>query len=209
MRARPEVGGATLQETGDLWGAAATLAVGAFASLQWWLSHVQQRRQRDAELMRWGRQVIALMAELESHCRPLRSKAKDAVDFERVEALAAAASALVDEGRLFFSNVHREKAPAGTPRLAAFSGFRPLILDEVLRAYYVARALATRGRTGGDQLREQVWSARGRFVTCLQAEMGASLRRTSHRNMGEEIDPDPTRWGVLIDREHADPAVQP
>ncbi len=186
-------------------GAAVSLAVALLAYVQWRISHQHEVRQRDAELLSWGKECISLMAELERHCAPIND-ASGKFDCARVETLAWTSSALVDQGRLFFSNVGHSAAPAKSHALRAFSGFRPAILDEVLRAHYVARYLATHGETSGANLRQHVWTARGRFVSELQAEMGPSVKRMPEDATGEELNPDPTTWRIELDPEHMDPS---
>ena len=186
-------------------GSMATIVVGMLACAQWYLGFRQQLRQRDVELYRWGSLIISLMAELEALCSPIVQEA-GGVDRVRAEALAVTFSALVDQRRLFFSNVKHYAAPTKSVHLRAFSGYRPAILDEVLKCHYLALFLARDGRQQGPRLRQHAWTARGRFVTALQAESGQSLKRTPDKKIGEEIDPNPLHWRVEFDREHADPA---
>lgn len=186
-------------------GAAVSVAVALLAYVQWRISHQHEVRQRDAELLSWGKECISLMAELERHCAPI-SDAVGKLDSARVEAMAWTSSALVDQGRLFFSNVGHSAAPTRSRTLRAFSGYRPAILDEVLRAHYVARHLAAHGAASGSNLRQHVWTARGRFVSELQAEMGPSVKRMPEDATGAELDPDPTTWHIELDPEHMDPS---
>lgn len=175
-------------------GACATIAVGILALVQWLVSERNAKRKleaekrendklRDVELTEWGMRVIAMMAELESHCAPIGRDIP--FDSAAAERLGCQASALADQGRLFFPNV---EVP-NTER-----GYRVKLLDEVLRASYVAQYLAYHGRENAEVLRAQVWSARTRFVRLLQKEMQSALVPVQHSDAGVSIPVDPTLW---------------
>jgi hypothetical protein len=165
-------------------GAAIALLAVVLTGAQLFLDHLARSRQRDLDLTNWGMRVIALMAELESQCAPFA----DRLPFEPnvAEALSYRASALVDEGRLFFPNVE----VSGDDR-----GYRVHLLDEVLRAFYVARILAMEGRSNGDILRCHAWSARTRFVRNLQHEVRGTLRKARQDHQGISIPSNPSDWG--------------
>lgn len=171
-------------------------------ALQWWFSHQASSRQRDAEMTRWAWDVIDLMAELETVCAPL-DPAEPPSSSSVVEAIGHRASALVDKGRLFFPNVKQGTVFRGLGSLLTGDregreideeGVRVKVLDEVLRACYVARHLATGPAMPRATLREQVWSARRRFVALVQGEMGRSLRRVSKASAGDHIPSNPAAW---------------
>lgn len=154
--------------------------------LQWWFSLQAAARQRDAEMTRWGGEVIDMMAELEGACMPLSSGS--AAGPREADVLSQRASALVDKGRLFFPNVR----PKGSR--PEDEGTRVKILDEVLRACYVARHVATGGDVDREVLRGHVWQARRRFVSLLQKEMGKSLRKVGTESEGEHVPLSPRFW---------------
>ncbi|MBN9069227.1 MAG: hypothetical protein J0H60_22985, partial [Rhizobiales bacterium] len=143
--------------------AIALLAV-VLTCVQVYIELSARKRQRDNELTSWGMRTISVMAELESQCAPFAKEVR--FDSATAESLSHQASALVDQGRFFFPNV----SVVGDPR-----GYRVDLLDEVLRAFHVARYLATYGAADGHLLRAHVWSARTRFVKYLQREMKMSL----------------------------------
>jgi hypothetical protein len=159
------------------------LAALCITALQLFLDHRSRTRQRDAEMTCWGVDVIDVMAAIETECLPLAADYK--VEASSFDQLGARASALVDRGRLFFPNVGLHK---GRPD---DEGTRVKVLDEVLRACYVARHCAVHGAAGGEVLRGQVWDARRRFVRLLQAEMSASLRRVGADSAGDHISKTP------------------
>lgn len=171
---------------GEYLSAAATLAVGLLAAVQWYFSWRAQARQRDSDLTAWGGEVLDIMAELEVACESRTPGYL--VSPETFERLGWKASALVDKGRLFFPNVKESDRPKDD------EGTRVKLLDEVLRTCYVARYAASVGTADGRRLRSQVWQARGRFIKLLQAEMSASLRPVTLDARGEKIPLDPSKW---------------
>ncbi|BCG95990.1 hypothetical protein [Mesorhizobium sp. 131-2-1] len=150
----------------DYYGAIATLAVGILAGVQWYFSNRAAARQRDSDLTRWGGDVIDLMAELETACSPLVTEGRPTR--AEIERIGHRASALVDKGRLFFPNVKNRRRSAKDDE-----GTRIKLLDEVLRACYVARHLASVGAADEESLRQQIWQSRGNFIRLLQKEMTA------------------------------------
>ncbi|TPK80385.1 hypothetical protein FJ527_01005 [Mesorhizobium sp. B2-4-18] len=144
-------------------------------------------RQRDTEMTRWGGEVIDVMAEIETACAPLTTE--NAYGPAAIEALSHRASALVDRGRLFFPNVQFENRSAVNDE-----GIRVRVLDQVLRACYVARHMVVHGNEDGLKLRGQVWEARRRFVILLQNEMAGSLREVGADSAGDHVPIDPRLW---------------
>jgi hypothetical protein len=184
------------------------LAVAGLATVQWFIlrrdgqrqhtlareaeeaqrrvDELERVRQRDANVAAWGGAVIDLMAELEVACWPLSSEPLHRrIKFHE---LGHKASALVDRGRLFFPNVKQD------PSNATDEGVRVRILDQVLRACYVARHLAAEG--GGDprHMRHHVWQARRDFVALLQGEIKLSLRPVTEESVGDSVPIDPQLW---------------
>ena len=170
----------------DYYGAIATLAVGILAGVQWYFSNRAAARQRDSDLTRWGGNVIDLMAELETACYPLVTEGR--LTRAEIERIGQRASALVDKGRLFFPNVKSRRAAKDD------DGTRIKLLDEVLRACYVARHLASVDGADGESLRKQIWQSRGNFIRLLQKEMTASLRVVKDDDKGDSIPIDPSLW---------------
>lgn len=171
----------------DAW-LTAIVGVAAFliAALQLFLDQQSRARQRDGEMTNWGFRVVDVMAEIETRCHPLvEGFSVESSEFER---LSERASALIDQGRLFFPNVGVRKGRLDD------EGIRVKVLDEVLKACYVARHCAVFGTADGQVLRGQVWDARRRFVSLLQQAMGQSMVRGSVDSAGQHIAKDPTTW---------------
>lgn len=193
-----------MQVTGDALLALVVGFVGILITLvQLVIEFRARRRNRDAELTDWGMRVISMMAELEEACLPLVSSSVDSPS--QFASMAHKASALVDQGRLFFPNV---------PFSNVDRGYRVKLLDEVVRACYVAQHMAQHLEADGAALRAQVWSARTRFVMLLQEIVRPTLRTVKLRDAGERIPNDPGQWsapefipGVVVARvvPHIDP----
>lgn len=140
-------------------------------------------RQRDTQLTEWGMRVVKLMAELESACEFASAEAKQ--QEETARRLAWQASALVDQGRLFYPNIRSGEDP---------SGFRPKLLDEVVRATYIAKAIVTEASIDRNSLRGHAYSARRRFIAILQHKTDASLFHGETDDIGSSISKDVTTW---------------
>lgn len=184
------------------------LAVAGLATVQWFISRrdgqrqhalareaeeaqrrvdeLERVRQRDANVAIWGGQVIDLMAELEVACWP--SSSEPSAEPAKFHELGQRASALVDRGRLFFPNVKPDYAPP------ADEGVRVRILDQVLRACYVARHMAVAREIDARLMRHHVWQARREFVALLQGEIRESLRRVTVESAGDSIPVHPATW---------------
>ena len=148
-------------------------------------------KQRDDLLTQWGFEVIAMMSQLETLCDPItgirssnfRSQAED---------LATHASALTDQGRLFFPNI-----PAGFTR----NGYRPALLDQTLKCCYIARHLAENGTNAKvSVLRAHVGDARSSFMQMLQEEVRPSLRQVTDAYGGSRIIPNVEMWPTPLNK---------
>jgi len=175
------------------------IAFGSAAAVQWHISqkaedhHRQDQqkareRERDTEMTSWGGEVIDLMAEIETACAPISEETM--YSEAEIEKLSHCASALVDRGRLFFPNVPNEGSGPED------EGIRVRILDQVLRACYIARHRAAGLPGEGKLLRSHMWQARRDFVTLLQQEMSQSLQVVGEDSKGDHVPPDPTKWPV-------------
>ncbi len=185
-------------------GAVATLCVGALGLFQWYVNLRAQARTRDHELFDWGSEVIDLMTTLEMLSSETVRPEHEPAFRQRCRELMAQASALIDKGRLFFPNVQTatfsiQRAGKNTPdrspaRERAYRGFRVKILDEVIRAFKVAKYLNANGPSQDDTVRQKMRASRRRFVSILQREMGRSLRRSSRSQTGAPVSEDPNQW---------------
>lgn len=165
----------------------AAIATVVITIIQWKFDERAKERQRDVEMTKWANSVIDMMAELETACAPIGELEYSS---QQVEAISHHASALLDKGRLFFPNV-----PGGSNQ-PDDGGTRVEILDQVLRACYIARQVAAQRPFDGDLFRRHVWQARRKFVDLVQKEMGASLRMVVEEHKGESIDKNPGKWSA-------------
>jgi hypothetical protein len=162
------------------------IAAVAITVAQWFFSLHSARRQRDVEMTAWGSAVIETMATIETACFPISADGQ--YTRHQAELLGERASALVDQGRLFFPNARagrNQRDDAGT---------RIKLLDQVLRACYVARYLAAGEPKDREILRRHVWQARRSFVSLLQKEMRRSLRKVKFSSSGDHIPSNPESW---------------
>ena len=159
------------------------LSVLLWGVLQWYLTVRAESRERDTGLTAWGFEVMEMMAELHSVTSTVRPADVVSLTAER---LAWKASALVEQGRVFFPNVH----PTEIHR-----GFRPKLLDEVLRCSYVAKYLSKHpGANESKNLSEHVIHARKAFRMELQKKIHLTLLPVDKADVGERIPLDPMTW---------------
>ncbi|WP_293905846.1 hypothetical protein [Phenylobacterium sp.] len=143
-----------------------------FTIVSWFINRRTERERRDDQLLTWGAQCLAAMANIEALCLHGAYWPDAEFNKRRVE-LAAQASALLDQGRIFFPNVARE----GRSEQSGDKGLRPKILDELRLAYLIAEDLLP-GRTGHNrQRRDELWDGRGRFVGYLRVAVGDKRKR--------------------------------
>jgi hypothetical protein len=185
-------------------GAVATIVVGLLGLLQWYISARTTARTRDHDLYAWGCSVIDLMTTLEMLATETVRAEFEPSYRQRCRELMAEASALIDKGRLFFPNVQTASFSVQGPRPSnrvrtndprrASRGFRVRILDEVIRAFMVAKFLNANGPQVDNLVRYKLRESRRRFLSFLQVEMGQSLKRSSRRETGGPVGDDPREW---------------
>ncbi len=165
---------------------AAAIAAVAVTLVQWMFSAAAERRQRDVQMTTWGNEVIENMAAIETACAPIASE--EPYTSRDFESLGERASVLVDQGRFFFPNFKER------PNQPSDHGTRVKLLDQILKACYVARHLAAEPSANRVVLRRHVWESRRRFVYLLQEEMGNSLRKVGADSTGDHIPSNPEIW---------------
>ncbi len=159
------------------------LSVLLWGILQWYLTVRGEKRKRDINLTTWGFEVMEMMAELYSICSQGRPNDAASATAERI---AWKASALVEQGRVFFPNVDPT---------TSHKGFRPKLLDEVVRCCYIARYLSEHSSPAETKnLRDQVKDARKAFRIQLQKKIHLTLLHVDEADIGERIPGDPTTW---------------
>lgn len=146
--------------------------------------NAHRERERDENLLNWAIRVIDVMAEVESECRlPPTTENKER---DRRRSLYWRSSSLVDQGRLFFPNIATEHK---------IFGYRPKLLDEVVRSAFIANSLQTCENEGDMQtLALHISDTRRRFIMIFQEKTKRSLLDVNHEDIGERIDPNPLIW---------------
>jgi hypothetical protein len=125
------------------------------------------------DVFEWGAKGVEALQRLQLL---LESTSTDTVSAD-IRSLATQISVLTEQGRLFFRNAAPEEY--GQHKEAAYKGYRPLILDQLVFAYRVAdewEHLTLEERKLG------IWVAskcKQRFVGLLQREVGR--KRTADR----------------------------
>lgn len=163
------------------------LSVFLWGILQWYLTVRGESRKRDINLTSWGFEVMEMMAELYSLCS---IEGQDNAVKAASRRVAWKASALVEQGRMFFPNVHPT---------ALHKGFRPKLLDEVVRCCYVARYLSENsGPADTKILSRHVKDARKSFRIQLQKKIHTTLLHVDSEDIGGSIPVDPMTWPTRI-----------
>ena len=155
--------------------------------------------QRIIRVHEWGNECIDALAEAGQFCLLRKT------DFEHERAysirkseLLHKLSALIDRGRLFYTNV--DKCQFGLEKFPARRGYRPEILDPVVAAY---RSVLEMNGTANHASFQRLYRWRGRFVTLLQYEVDPNwLQRARHYSNGPGTGPgvsvtatsEPPKW---------------
>ena len=147
------------------------VAVYRFSRLQ---HSTQMRTQRAVQIHEWCNACLCAITEAEHFCMLQVADFPDSGAYNiRQNDLLHRLSALIEQGRLFFRNVHQDKY--GQEKFPARRGYRPEILDPVVAAYEAVRAK--------DATYLHKWLAR--FVSLIQYEVDpAWLREATYYPSG-------------------------
>ena len=176
---------------GPVLAAGATILVALLGLFQWWLSERRRSQRRDDLMMHWGAEVIDLMSEIDGYCEFGKLETANA---NPLISAAVRASALVDRGRLFFPNVESQDRDDDAEGSRPNRGFRVAILDEVVKAYLLAKYLYNSRTLPDSRSKNLIRLSRRNFVAHLQKELGKSLKKSSAEKTGQSVSPDPMRW---------------
>jgi hypothetical protein len=162
----------TAMEVLNLTGTSLIGAAGlAFTVVTWFVGRRSELEKRDDQLLAWGTRGLEVMANIESLCLHGEYWAPDEFN-RRKSQLAAEASTVLDQGRIFFPNIDSEGR-----RDSSENGFRPKILDELRLAYLVAEDISPDRPDDNRQRRDELWNARGRFVGYLRVAVSDKRKR--------------------------------
>ena len=135
----------------------------------------RQRREgerRDDELLAWSHRAIEVMAAIDALARHDPTIwGPGGFDQRRVE-LGGLASAILDQGRVFFPNV----SPVGD-EVARATGLRAAILDEIDVACRVADDIAVSTPRRNARRAQELWQARTDFSGYLREIVGDKRKR--------------------------------
>jgi hypothetical protein len=124
----------------DLAGNWATVALTAisifFGYIAWRVSENNSRLRRD-DVLDWVKECIENLQTLLVKLTEDSVANKASGGSPSIDELALKITVLAEQGRLFFRN---KSVAYGTSKYSAYRGFRPLILDQLIIAYKVARS---------------------------------------------------------------------
>jgi hypothetical protein len=103
---------------------------GAGLFLAW--RQARERQLRKDDVLKWANEVIRTLQSLYLYCY-LEGRA---IEPEKLRAIAADTSILVEQGRLFFRNT--PDPTYGADRHPAYRGYRPKLLDPIVVAHQIA-----------------------------------------------------------------------
>ncbi len=134
----------------------------------------QVRTERDSDVIRWTRECVSVLAELESEVAFSTPSPNNTSQQSSLRAHCHRLSALIDHGRLFFPNQAPEKK--GSDRPPAYQGYRQIILTVLVRAYDKMMKFDTQaGSEERDKLRKSLIRLRRLFVS--EAQLAINPRR--------------------------------
>lgn len=144
----------------------------------------RDERHRDDQVLGWATRVIAVFAELEFSCRRAVRPANIA---DMSSGIAMRASALIDEGRFYFPNVDvRGDRFVFNQSDGKRGGYRQRVLDDVVRLYFLAKAIQSNEDDCGPEAADVLWRARQRFVENIQTYTLATLSMRTPSNADAE-----------------------
>ena len=134
---------------------------------------MQMRTQRAVQIHEWSNECLYAITEAEHFCMLQETDFSNGGAHRiRQNDLLHRLSAQIEQGRLFFRNVHQEEY--GQEKFPARRGHRPEILDPLIAAYEAVRT------NNADFLSE--W--RARFVSLIQYEVDPEwLRKATHYHL--------------------------
>ncbi|WP_139282531.1 hypothetical protein [Pseudoxanthobacter soli] len=162
--------------------ASATVAVGVLAYFQWLISHRAYKKQRDNEMVRWASDAMKSMSTTRLLVNKYKNKPYPENFHNLVDGNIIELSALIERGRLFFSNT--DVGP---------EGYRPKILDEIVKYHHIAIYLSA-GLPYDDRLIEHLEHSRKNFTRYVQRELGESIKRSAPKDAGYSIPKNPMDW---------------
>lgn len=143
-----------------------------------------ERRENDLrhdDVFAWAKEAIRAMQSVVVLCADWGPKLKGKHRQLELSRLAMELSCLLEQGRLFFKNEVADTY--GAEKEAAFRGYRPAILDQILIAYLVA----SRWSELGDDKKfaaKLVEKCEKKFLSLAQSEVGRDQTASEHNSVG-------------------------
>ena len=138
---------------------------------------VDRSLQRAIRIHHWGNDCIVAFTEAQQLCQFRKSDFPDERTYTiRRRDLLARISALIEKGRLFFKNTHREMDD-GTDKYPARRGHRPEILDPLMFAFHRVDELDGSADEGKS---DRLGKWKSLFVSLLQYEVEPDWLKLAH-----------------------------
>jgi hypothetical protein len=156
----------------------AGLALGALLfSAATWRQSQKQRELRDSDVLDWAKRCIYQLQTLELALTLLPA------DLEaRLVGITYETSCLIEIGRLFFCN--DKPTEFGQEKPAAYRGYRPIILDQLVIAHQIACRTPESDEDLVRRFRMLSKNALQSFVSLAQKEVGRSRTASEESKLG-------------------------
>jgi hypothetical protein len=128
---------------------------------------------RRADVLRWAEDAIDVLQSLLLICVLDDDELDPAVEREKLTDIMFASSTLTERGRLFFKNEIRDDGH-GREKDAAYQGYRPKILDQLVIAHQIARHWPQANADDRKIMLILAEDAARTFVSLAQQEVGRS-----------------------------------
>lgn len=152
--------------------AALVSAFVAFVGLLVTWRRARESALRKEEVLAWAQKVIENLQTLVLICQRRNAALSEEAARQKLLDIFFETSVLAEQGRLFFKN--EIIGDYGRERPAAYQGYRPDILDQVIVAHQVAGAFAAADAESQHRMRCVAEDASRRFVSLAQKEVGRS-----------------------------------
>jgi hypothetical protein len=128
---------------------------------------------RRADVLRWAEDAIDQLQTLLVICVLDEGELEPAFEREKLAAIMLTTSTLAERGRLFFKNEIRSDGH-GQDKEAAYQGYRPKILDQLVVAHQIARHWPQANADDRKIMLILAQDAARTFVSLAQQEVGRS-----------------------------------
>jgi hypothetical protein len=128
---------------------------------------------RRADVLRWAEDAIDQLQTLLVICVLNEGELEPAFEREKLAAIMLTTSTLAERGRLFFKNEIRSDGH-GQDKEAAYQGYRPKILDQLVVAHQIARHWPQANADDRKIMLILAQDAARTFVSLAQQEVGRS-----------------------------------